>query len=83
MKNKLPEIHLIISLIVSFSLIFMVYQNSELKERNSQEYSRLSSITYQSLKKLDNKILDEFLLLEKDGLSAEDVSRINSKILEK
>lgn len=31
----------------------------------------------------DEKILDEFLLLEKDGLSSDDVQQINSKILNK
>ena len=83
MKNKMPEINLIISLIVSMSLIFMTYQFTKLKETSEKDYARLSSITYQSLKKLDEKILDEFLLLEKDGLSSDDVERINSKILNK
>ena len=83
MKNKMPEIQLVISLLVSISLIFMTYQYTKLRETSEKEYARLSSITYQSLKKLDEKILDEFLILEKDGLSSEDVSQINSKILEK
>lgn len=83
MKNKIPEINLIISLIVSMSLIFMTYQFTKLKEQSEKDYARLSSITYQSLKKLDEKILDEFLLLEKDGLSSDDVKQINSKILNK
>lgn len=83
MENKIPKINLIISLIVSMSLIFMTYQFTKLKEQSEKDYARLSSITYQSLKKLDEKILDEFLLLEKDGLSSDDVQQINSKILNK
>lgn len=83
MKNKLLRFQVIVSIFVAMALIFMTYQYSKLRKDSQNEYSRLSSITYQSLKKLDGNILDEFLSLEKDGLTAEDVYQINSKILEK
>ena len=83
MKNKLPEIQLIVSLIVSISLMIMVYKNNKLEESSKEQYARLSSIAYQSLNKLDKEILNEFILMEKDGLTAEEIGKINSIIINK
>ena len=71
---------------ITLMLVFSNYQYYILDkkyENLEQQNNRIQSIAYQSLLKLDSDILNFYLASSKDGLSYEELGKINNKILEK